>query len=189
MSIKIDAVKHLLAFGLSMLQMVTKNGFWLLILQQSKNFSHQAYGDKKCLIANLVTIENFKSPSDTPPPSNGNSNFLVVQESKGWDPFFSRMILHTPPPFLGTENFQSPFDIPQLLDDHQKTLVVERARASTIILGEKKSSLLSLLGNQRISIAIQLWWWVRWQLEFFGHFKSGTRDGNQNLRSPSNTPS
>jgi len=121
----------------------------LLILQQSKNFSHQAYGDKKCLIANLVTIENFKSPSDTPPPSNGNSNFLVVQESKGWDPFFSRMILHTPPPFLGTENFQSPFDIPQLLDDHQKTLVVERARASTIILGEKKIILAFPIGQPK----------------------------------------
>lgn len=108
------------------------------ILQQSKNFSHQAYGIKKCLIANLVMTENFKSPSDTPPPSNGNSNFLVVQESKGWDPFFSRMILHTPPPFLGTENFQSPFDIPQLLDDHQKNLVIERGGACAIIFGGKK---------------------------------------------------
>jgi hypothetical protein len=56
-------------------------------------------------------------------------------------------------------------------------------------LGEKNSSLLSLLGNQRISIAIQWCGWVRWQLEFFDHFEGGTRDGNQNLQLPSNTPS
>jgi hypothetical protein len=161
----------------------------LLILQQSKNFSHQAYGDKKCLIANLVTIENFKSPSDTPPPSNGNSNFLVVQESKGWDPFFSRMILHTPPPFWGPKIFNRHSTYPNYWMIIKKLWSLKGLGHLLSFWGKKKSSLLSLLGNQRISIAIQLWWWVRWQLEFFGHFKSGTRDGNQNLRSPSNTPS
>ncbi len=51
------------------------------------------------------------------------------------------------------------------------------------------SSLLSLLGNQRISIAIQWCGCVEWQPKCFGRPEGGTRDGNQNLWSPFNTPS
>ncbi len=178
--------------GLPSLQMATKNEFWSSILQQSKNFSHQAYGSIKCLIANLATTEKFQSPSNTPPPSNGNWIFLVVQESKGGggggDPFFQEWY-YIRPPFLGTKKFQSPFNIPPLLNDNWNFLTIEKGGACVIILGKKKSSLFSLLGNQRISIAIQWCGCVKWKPNFFGCLEGGTRDGNQNLRSPSNTPS
>ncbi len=54
----------------------------------------------------LVTIWH------TLPQLNGDWNFLVTQEGMVGMSFFSKMILHAPPPFLAIENFQSPSNIP-----------------------------------------------------------------------------
>jgi hypothetical protein len=62
--------------------------------------------------------------------------------------FFSKMILQASPP-LATKKFQSQSDIPH------HWMAIKRGGAYVIILGKKKSSSLSLLGNQRILVAIQ----------------------------------
>jgi hypothetical protein len=102
--------KYLLALGLPLLWIVTQNGFQVPILRQSKFFSHQAYGNEKCLIANLATTESFQSPSDRPPPLDGDWNFSIVQEStrRGGSFFFfffKNDITYTPPHFRGPKNF------------------------------------------------------------------------------------
>jgi hypothetical protein len=47
----------------------------------------------------------FQSPSNTPPPSNGDWNFLVAQEGMGGMNFISKMILDAPPLFLAAKTF------------------------------------------------------------------------------------
>jgi hypothetical protein len=48
----------------------------------------------------LLETEKIRLPSGTPPPSDGDCNFLVTQEDIGeMIFFFPKMILHVPPPF------------------------------------------------------------------------------------------
>jgi hypothetical protein len=65
------------------------------------------------------------------------TKIFQLTKKVGGVPFFSRMILHTPPLF-GNRKHLSPFDIPPLLDDNQNFLIVERGGACAIIFGKEK---------------------------------------------------
>ncbi len=65
---------------------------------------------------------------------------------KAWgEKFFSKMILHTPPPFLATEKFQSPSNIPPLSDGDRKGWDL-----CYHFGGKKFFPKFSFFGNQRI---------------------------------------